>query len=174
MSVNVSCTLNRGQFGPDDLVCAYLSADPASLDETFIASHITPYLDSIIELQCIGLLKVDPKWTRVSQQSVNNLIERPAGPSLAVVDCSAASGASVFFSTPISSVSLRSLLVDGGLFAQLQLPMGCPPTFKGISCSISYQIVLSFAKFQKEGLKDISFPLQVVSSCSEANSYKFR
>ncbi len=174
MSVSITCTLNRSQFGPDDLVSVYLSADPSSFDESFISTHITPYLDSEIELQCLGLLKVDPKWTRVSQQTVNSLIERPTGPAIAIVDFSSASGASVFFSTPIVPISLRSLLVDGGLFAQLQLPLGCPPSFKGISCSISYQLVLSFVKFKKEGMREIVFPLPVVSSCGESSSYKFR
>jgi hypothetical protein len=89
-----------------------------------------------------------------------------------VIDSKILSGSSILFTSSIISIPLNLLLEDGGIFFQFQLPSTCAPSFKGISCAITYNLIFNFSKLGPAYTKDIAFPLSIISNYNEPTSHK--
>jgi len=129
--------------------------------------------DYVLLAQVCGYIQLDPKWSK-SNDKTPSFVQTPVYPfdhSIQMPQKSVPNSYCIFL-TPREVLSTTQIN-DSGVFLMFSLPIDLIPTYKGLSGSVSYSLILSLQS-PGNSFKQIRFPITVLGSGSLTVPYEIR
>ena len=120
-------------------------------------------LNFVVTAQVFGHLFVDTKWSKSKSADELVLSDRVLSmhKSLTLPAALNNSNESVcIYSTPLEVLPIEALIHDA-VCIQFEIPVDIMPSFRGLCCTITYNLCISFGQPNIDGLKHVYFPFTV-------------
>ena len=130
--------------------------------------------DSVLLAQASGCICADPKWVKSNDGSSVSFINTPEVPldrSASMPSANAANTHSIFLTT--REVLSTTQMTKDGVFLMFSLPKDLIPTYKGLSGTVTYSVILT-NQYQGGNITQIKYPFTVLGVGSTAIPYTIK
>lgn len=170
--VEVICSYSRLVYTSNSIVSASIQILQISKKQRSHAKF------SDVEVQAVGLVTIDSRWSKIKtlkgtyyDESNTLLAEESPGAYLKKNSNSSLFQAFIF-ATKVETVRYNDILEGNGLIIQFHLPHSVLSSYKGLSISVQYHVVVKLV--QEDEVKHLAFPFQVMSYGTNTIPYKSR
>ncbi len=156
--MSFNCQFGRETYPAGSFVSCILKSTP-NINE--LAKFTSISKDLKVRVHAQGILHIDQKWTKASPELLSSLSQSSKFTDLVSIKKNSEVPL-CFFITNKEAFNPQSF--EEGKIVQFELPFSVPSTFKGLSATIIYSLVVSFLNQDLEPIYNLEFPFCVCSS----------